>query len=449
MPLSQLMWDGAKWRGYGVPDIDPNAPGGGNPTSRDSLVYGTYKPQDDTTVGLLPGVPLTDGPTTGVTYSQVATQANPVIVENMKFRNQVFINGAQNLIFKNCWFQGAPNPGTATNMECVRGVNANNRGIVFQDCLFKPQNPNYSTSGTKGAHHTTFLRCEFTEVIDGIGFVNNGGHSATNDQSMYVVGCWFHDLAYMSPDPDAAGGYTDNAGHVDCIQLRGGYNHYIMGNNFDSFISSTVGVGYTMSDDEYEWSTRGDNTTAAVINTGSNRWGNSNVQAVRHNTGNKYYYYQDLSDPDPITEYATFVKYAPAGQPQTQTAWNAAHPGRTLAYPFPQWAAATSVVMMSPALGDISVLFEKNWVDGGAYSINCGDYSNGSITPYKANALGSKDLNGTSVPGITIRNNSWGRGMRGGSTATVIAHQSLTMSITGNTFWDNGAAANMRGNGGA
>lgn len=435
MPLSQLSWDGVKWQGYGVPDVEVDL----SLPTRDSLEYGTYKPEDNTTAGLLPGVVLTNGPASTVTYSQVGTTESPYVVENIRFRDQVFISNAAYITFKNCWFQGAPNP-TGTNMECVRAVNANNRNIVFQDCLFKAQNPNYATSGIKGGHHTTFLRCEFTEVVDGIAFVNNGGHTANTDQSMYVIGCWFHDLAYISPDLDAAGGIQDNAGHVDCIQLRGGYNHYIMGNNFDGFISPTVGQGYTQTDDEYEWSTRGDNTTSPVTYAGNNRWGVSGVQLVRHNTGNKYYYYHDLTSPDPITEYAMFIKHAPAGQPQTQAAWSAAHPNRTLAYPYPQWAANTSIIMLSPWLGDISLLMEHNWINGGAYSVNCGDGT-------AVSAGGSMDLNGTVTPGITIRNNHWGREMRSGVTATVLAKAALPLTITGNTFWDNGAAANMRKNG--
>lgn len=87
---------------------------------------------------------------------------------------------------------------------------------------------------------------------------------------------------------------------------------------------------------------------------------------------------------------------------------------------------ATSVLMTSPLTGAIgAITFDSNWIDGGAYALNFA----GQTSP---------------TGEVKIVNNRFGRGSRQG---TIIALSSLPLTISRNTFEDNGAPANARTNG--
>ncbi len=58
--------------------------------------------------------------------------------------------------------------------------------------------------------------------------------------NLTVHGCYFHDLAYFSPEPTRAP--SDNASHSDCIQIRGGSNVYIRYNTFAARLDPTIGA---------------------------------------------------------------------------------------------------------------------------------------------------------------------------------------------------------------
>jgi hypothetical protein len=353
--VSQYIFTGSGWQDENGPSVTVAA-STRSAVSRDGLVLGQYKPNTET-AGLVAGVTLAPV-NTKMTYGQYGTASARIVVENKQFNDRVSVNGKY-LTFKNCWFRGS----ASENIDCVTSTNANCEGIVFQDCLFYPQHPQWAVAAVRGGHHTTFSRCEVRGTIDGIAHTNSAGYSGP--QALYVYGCWFHDMAYFSPDPGAAGGKYDNASHVDLIQLRGGGDFHFKGNNFDGRLDPNIGQSNTPSVDKPEYDSAG-NPTGKIL----------------HITGNKYY-------PD---------------------------------------MATTSVLMCSPPLAQINgLLMEHNWINGGAFSINMGSHTNATA--------------------ITVRDNYWGRDMRLGTTATTIAQLPLPMSITSNTFGDDGSPANMRARG--
>jgi hypothetical protein len=347
-PVTQYIFDGTKWQNEVRTERSTVSRTG---TTRSGLVPGAYKPGPGT-AGLLEGVALTPIDTT-MTYSQFGTASAPIVVANKQFNNRVSVNGKY-IQFKNCWFRGSP----TDNKDLVTSTNANIANVLFEDCLFRAQKPQWATAAVRGGHHTTFSRCEFRGCIDGIAHTNSQGY--TGDQSLNVYGCWFHDMAYFSPDPGAAGGVYDNASHVDLLQIRGGQNFHFKGNNFDAMLDPAIGQANMPSQDRPEMDANGQPTGKTL-----------------HITGNKYY-------PN---------------------------------------MAATSVLMASPKLGELkNVVLENNWINGGSYSLNFGPNTTGTVT---------------------IRNNKWGRDMRGGRTATTIAQYEMPLNPTGNTFLDDGSPANM------
>jgi len=351
--VSQFVFDGKTWLDE-RPSVQAVGSGVSVASSRSNLVIGSYKPGFGT-AGLLTSASQLTQVSGPQTFNQVGTASSPYVVQNKQFNDRVSVNG-KHIVFRNCYFRGS----ATENRDCITSTNAGCLGIRFEDCLIKPQHPQWAVAAVRGGHHTTFLRCEVRGAIDGIAHTNSGGHSG--DQAMRIYGCWFHDMAYFSPDPGAAGGKYDNASHVDLVQLRGGGGFHFKGNNFDGFLDPNIGQADVPSVDRPEYDSDG-NPTGRTL----------------HITGNKYW-------PN---------------------------------------LATTSVVMLSPALNQITGFkFEHNWVNGGSYSINFGDHTNGS--------------------NIAITNNRWGRGMRCGPTATVIAKSNLPITLDGNTFWDNNADADIR-----
>ena len=143
-----------------------------------------------------------------------------------------------------------------------------------------------------------------------------------------------------------------------------------------------------------------------------------------------------------IIRYNTLVSHldpniGAANQPSvnsTDSSGNPIHVSGNKYYPDMN---GTSVMMVSPYLAPFHDIYvENNWIDGGSYSFNLADVG----------MAGNTDSN------INFRNNKWGRSMRLGEQATIIARANAqtsgVLTISGNTYEDNGAAANFRGNGG-
>lgn len=234
--------------------------GGGGGGSWSTLVVGQYFPNDgkfnpagyyhpltgvQATIGLNCGVNLDEIPATGLvlvttnqTFSGNGTQANPIIVVNQRFRCKVTVTGTWYL-FRNCEFEGNP----TSNGELVTHFANVMHNTVFEQCTFSPSTPYSNTCAIKGWRFT-LRRCLFENVIDGIAHVASGSAYTGVDMNVYMEACFIGDSAMVSPDPGAAGGFTDNSGHVDAgMQIRGGNNFAIRGCTIMGFVSEELGVG--------------------------------------------------------------------------------------------------------------------------------------------------------------------------------------------------------------
>jgi hypothetical protein len=251
--------DGKNWQSNGVADIPVGtAPTGPIKTgaiakskiravappsgsTRNDLVIGTYKPNASNT-----GLDVAGGHTyagltqqfgTNGTMTYSAINASRVTISDVRFRCRVNITGT-NYTFSNCVFEGDALRGLSL-VQCNAGTV---RNIIFRDCSFSPITVWSNTSALSG-HNFQLLRCEIEHVIDGIALINANGYGPTVDNNVQVYQCYGHDFAMVSPDPGAAGGFSDNSGHVDFFQMRGGSNVHLRGNNVQMYVTTSRGIG--------------------------------------------------------------------------------------------------------------------------------------------------------------------------------------------------------------
>jgi hypothetical protein len=192
--------------------------------SRDSLVYGTYVP-DETTTGVLSGVTRTDYNTIAAT-GLVTLSTSGATYENLNFYGDIVV-AAPNVTFRNCWFWGGighpPN-----NRGCLTVyANGNHNGLELYDCTITAQSPSYYRDGIVGNSYKLF-RCNIYNTNDGIGCYSATGGSGNCDVEIY--GCYVHDLVYWGQDP----AHSDGT-HNDCLQFQGGSHLRIIGNYFRGY----------------------------------------------------------------------------------------------------------------------------------------------------------------------------------------------------------------------
>lgn len=111
-------------------------------------------------------------------------------------------------------------------------VSAGVTGTVIEDCEIACDNPQYWQAGVNGSNYTA-RRCDVHDVIDAFD-VDNG--------NVLIEACFMHDLTFFSNSPNHANdkvhpGWT----HNDGVQISGGSNVTIRGNNFQTYASLTTG----------------------------------------------------------------------------------------------------------------------------------------------------------------------------------------------------------------
>lgn len=192
--------------------------------TRDTLVYGEYKPVANVTAGLAnPNAVFT-------TVNGTQTLATP----DQTFTNRIFngtvFTAATGLVFNNCVFLGSPNVIATTN-ACIRGhssIGARFGGAVFNDCVIKPQRPSVWMNGALG-ENGTFNRCLFENVVDAFSLstVSDVGSITT------IRGCVIRNPAQFTwTPPDTGDGQSDNVTHNDGVQFHRCKNVNIIGNSF-------------------------------------------------------------------------------------------------------------------------------------------------------------------------------------------------------------------------
>lgn len=176
---------------------------------------------DATTTGVPPGTTLTT-----VTGNITATAGMTYTAKD--FKGFVTVETA-NVTFRNCKFQGGTSYTAGTAL--VKSTHANVSNLVIEDCTFVAQTPSYYANGIIG-HDFTLRRCNIYHVVDGVNI-----HNGANAVNVVMESNYIHDLSFFSPCPYQ----NDDKTHNDCIQIMGGSNIKISGNNFQGFVSTSVG----------------------------------------------------------------------------------------------------------------------------------------------------------------------------------------------------------------
>lgn len=232
-PLRYILADGSAWRQKDRLDLQTQ--------SRDSLVYGAYKPTPATT-GLLPGwVDSETTPGVGEQRLSVLNGTQTITTNNTVLQNRDifgYVNvRASNVQIINCRIRG--DNSASTSVGLINAAHQNCVGLIVKDCLVVPDFPSYWITGIFG-HDYTAERCNIYSVVDGFGVFNaNSGHT-TDPVYVRIYGSYVHDLSYYSPDPN----HGDNRTHNDGIQIQGNSDIIIQGNRFDANVSSSVGDGF-------------------------------------------------------------------------------------------------------------------------------------------------------------------------------------------------------------
>lgn len=227
-----LTYDGrlAQWRDRdGFVVAAPEGPGSGSPpTARDLLVAGTYEP-DETTAGLLPGVPLTPF------FGDIVAR-NGQVLQNLDIHGRVS-GAATDVSAKNCRIRGGLNPSSAQDSSrgLAHSTNAAVRRWMFEDCHIEPDTPHNSYNGFLG-HDVTFRRCRFRHASDGGGIFNTNNPDAP--VNVTVEGCLMDEFYFIRPSDT---GTRKEGTHNDGIQISGGSNIRIVGNKIRMFYDPTIG----------------------------------------------------------------------------------------------------------------------------------------------------------------------------------------------------------------
>jgi len=195
--------------------------------SRTSLVPGTYKPAASTT-GVPDGLKLTPYNTGG---ADLVITKDGTVLDGLEIWGDIKVR-AKNVTIKNSKLHGGKQI-PSSNTGIIDANNANVSNLVVQDSTLDPQRPSYYRDGIVG-HDYTALRNEIMHTNDGLGIFNRPGGPTT--ANVTASGNYIHTLTYWSNDP----AHSDGT-HNDGIQVQGGSNIKIVGNNIQAFVQTGSG----------------------------------------------------------------------------------------------------------------------------------------------------------------------------------------------------------------
>lgn len=203
------------WRSPGRDPIDGN------------FTLGVTKP-DATNTGCLPGTVFTD------VTSDLTITTNDTTFENRRFIGGKVYVKAKRVTFRNCLFLGQQTAGVITDplVRCHWDVV---KDVLFDRCTFgSSAQVGYPDAGILGWNFTA-KRCDISRVSDGVRNINP--ETEYNLGGITVEGCYIHDLMYVTPSSDGA----DNQTHNDCIQIVGGSDIVLRGNNLSAYVDRSLG----------------------------------------------------------------------------------------------------------------------------------------------------------------------------------------------------------------
>ena len=185
---------------------------------------GYTKPHAGNT-GVRPGSNLT------TVSGDITVTVDGTVIENKDIWGFVKVRAA-NVVIRNCIVRGSGPAGGNTGLVDCNHKNA--RNVLVEDCTLVPQVPSVWITGVIGKEYTA-RRCNVYNVVDGFGAYNVSNRSAPTNVT--IESCWVHDLSYFAVDPNHANGPT----HNDGVQIQGGANITIRGNNIECFMSTMAG----------------------------------------------------------------------------------------------------------------------------------------------------------------------------------------------------------------
>lgn len=195
----------------------------------ESLVPGTYKPDATTTGVVSTNLPVYNDP---ATQSLIITQDN-LVLQNLTIYGDIKIR-ARGVTIRGCVLRGGdyiPSGNTGV-VDCN---SSSCFDAVIEDCLIDPIKPSYYRDGIVG-HEYTARRNHVRYTNDGFGaFITTAIGTQCN---VTIEANYVHDLTYWYPDP----AHTDGT-HNDCLQIQGGANIHVIGNNFVGFSVKGAGSG--------------------------------------------------------------------------------------------------------------------------------------------------------------------------------------------------------------
>ena len=190
--------------------------------SRASLVPGTYKPDATNTGAFSTSLPDNGSPSM---TTRILTHTSPVVIENQTIWGDLIIRTSAGTTIRNCILRGgshAPSGATAI-IDCNNAAAGN---VVVEDCTFYPQVFTLGRDGIVG-HDYEVRRCNISGTTDGMGMFRLS--SQGTDCNVTAEANYIHDLNWIYPDTMTTS-HTDGT-HNDCIQVQGGANIHINGNN--------------------------------------------------------------------------------------------------------------------------------------------------------------------------------------------------------------------------
>lgn len=141
---------------------------------------------------------------------------------------------ARNVTIRNSYLHcGSDVP--AGNTGCVDANSAKVFNLTVENTTINPDRPSYYRDGIVG-HEFTARRNHITRTNDGLGIFNRPGGPA--QANVTAEGNYIHDLTHWNYDP----AHSDGS-HNDGIQIQGGENIVIRGNNVVGSVVAGDGLG--------------------------------------------------------------------------------------------------------------------------------------------------------------------------------------------------------------
>ncbi|HUX70066.1 MAG TPA: DUF4214 domain-containing protein [Cellulomonadaceae bacterium] len=178
--------------------------------------------------GVSTGVPV--GTVLTAYHGDLVITTPGTVIDSLDVFGFVTIKAA-NVTIKNSRVRGS-GPGSF-NTGLINCTGAGVVNAVIQDVTLAPDYPSVWVDGVLG-HDFTATRVNTYGVVDGFGVYNTSGPAA----NVTIASSWVHDLSYFSPDPN----HPDNQTHNDAIQIQGGSNIQVVGNELDAYLSTSVGT---------------------------------------------------------------------------------------------------------------------------------------------------------------------------------------------------------------